>query len=355
MIELGFDARALQESSAGGVSVVAKQWFSALQQDGRFSLLPFTTGFVHPRFAQQSKHLRLPNRLLPFFLRADVPKFDAWLGVSHLFLPNWHTIALSPQTDLTLVVHDLAWVRNPDWFSPKQRLWHRLIDPKKITERANHLFAVSEWTKNDLCTLWNIPVERVEVIRPSIAPCTTPRLVQQTDPYILFLGTIEKRKNPMLLLAAFSLIAQKYPQMRVVFAGKLGYGSKEFLHAVAVHSFSARVTVLGHVSAAVKAQLFASATLFVYPSFYEGCGIPVVEAMAAGVPTIVSHTPALLETVGDAALAIAPRSAPMLATAIDAFLSDPSFAEKYAQKGRERAHFFSQTIAEQLARSRWGK
>jgi len=160
-------------------------------------------------------------------------------------------------------------------------------------------------------------------------------------PYILFLGTLEPRKNVVRLIEAFELVGQKHSQHKLVIAGKLGWHYAAVLEAIERSPLRKRIHRLGYVATEDKAPLIAGCDLLVYPSLYEGFGLPVLEGMAAGVPVITGNVSSIPEVTGDAAVLIDPSSVEQLSIAMDSVLSDHNYSDWLRRAGKEQAHRFS--------------
>ena len=289
------------------------------------------------------KSFRFSNSLFTSILRAWNVLVAGWI------LPNWNFLALEPTTSFTLVVHDLSFERNPFWYGPKQRLWHRALRPRALVARAHRIIAVSEWTKHDLCTRYGVAPEKITVLYPTPSAVTGNELFPLPpaiagNRFILFFAAIEVRKNPLSLVEAFEHIAAKHADLHLVIAGKFGYGAEHVFAAAARSRFRDRIHVLGYVSAEMRRSLYATATVFAYPSFYEGFGIPLLDAMRAGLPIVTSNRSAMPEVIGDAGILIDPGAVGELALALDALLSDATFARALAARARERAVRFPEQM-----------
>lgn len=287
---------------------------------------------------------RVPNKILnPLLYGLHWPKVDELVARRHgpqdwFVMPNPNFIALSSRIKLAVVFHDLSFEVNPAWFTPKERLWHRLVRPRELAQRADRIVAVSDWTKRDLVELYGVPEEKVVVVSPLVIPHPNPLLQgERNQMSFLYLGSLSRRKNVLGLLRAFETVARDVPTARLVLAGPDGYGASDVRKAIASSPVRERITLRGVVSEYEKAHLFASATAFVYPSFYEGYGIPVVEAMRAGVPVIVSDRAALPEVANGAGILIDPYDVSTISHAMRAVATDQSLCDRLAAQSRARA------------------
>jgi glycosyltransferase involved in cell wall biosynthesis len=154
----------------------------------------------------------------------------------------------------------------------------------------------------------------------------------------LFVGTLEPRKNLSLLIRALTISKTKIP---LILAGWQGWGDKKWKQLIADPKLHRRIFFAGHVDDETLACLYTGASAFVFPSLYEGFGLPILEAMACGCPVICSNAASLPEVAGDAAFQLDPTDAEGLAHALDSVLTDSTLRRSMIQKGIERAQQFS--------------
>lgn len=166
--------------------------------------------------------------------------------------------------------------------------------------------------------------------------------------YILYVGTIEPRKNLERLVHAFATVAQKHPGVALVIAGMIGWKQDHLLNVVRSLGPGVRILFPGFVAEEHKPLLIAGCELFAYPSLYEGFGLPVLEALASGVPTVTGNTSSLPEVAGNAALLVNPEDTSAIADALEAILSNTTLAAELRQRGPvQAAQFTWQRTAEQ--------
>jgi len=244
---------------------------------------------------------------------------------------------------LTATIHDVTCWLMPELHPAANLRADRNFE--RILQRADGLIAVSESTKTDAIRVLGLRPEKITVIHLGIAaPFFDPsreaieavRTRYSLDrPFVLFIGTIEPRKNIDMLLDAFeALPASVRQESELVVAGPMGWASAETAGRLR------SVRYLGYIPEPDIAPLTAAATVFAYPSFYEGFGFPVAQAMAAGTPVITSNVSSLPEITGDAALLIDPRSLSELRDALSRLLLSPTLRGDLAAKGRSRARAF---------------
>jgi glycosyltransferase involved in cell wall biosynthesis len=160
-------------------------------------------------------------------------------------------------------------------------------------------------------------------------------------PYLLFVGTVEKRKNVEAIIAAFGTIARTYPDLRLVIAGGKGYAADLILGKIGETPAPERVIYRGFVSDEERSGLYRHARCLVYPSRYEGFGIPILEAMRMDCPVITSNCGAMKEVSGEAALHADPHSTDSIAAALVTLLEDSTLRERLVAAGRERVRAFT--------------
>ena len=291
-------------------------------------------------------------RLGLLFLLNRIPN-DA-IGWTDRHIDVFHTCkVLYPprRAKLTATVHDLTCWLLPETHTPANVAADRAF-ARRILQRADGLIAVSEATRSDAVRLLQVRPEKIRVIHHGVDGRffgVTPADIQAVRlhhelrrPYLLFVGTVEPRKNIDLLLSAYEgLPASIREEFEMVVAGPPGWAQSATL--ARLRQPSRGVRYLGYVPERDLAGLFAGATAFVYPSLYEGFGFPVAQAMAAGTPVITSDVSALPEVAGGAAILIDPRSEKDLRDAMQNLLTSPSRREQLAELGRANARRFSWT------------
>lgn len=250
-----------------------------------------------------------------------------------------------PGQRLVVTVHDLAFRLYPSLFPPTWRAVYR-AGLRRAARHADAIVAISRHTARDLARHARVDPGRIHVIplagslprfdaevEPVLERLKVPR------PYLLFVGTLEPRKNLVRLVRAYRRVAVRLPHS-LVLAGPAGWRTQR-LHRELSLQGPGRIVPTGRVSAPDLDALYRGAAAFCYPSLYEGFGLPVLEAMARGVPTVVADSSSLPEVAGDAALRANPRSVRALAEAIERILTDRDQADRLAEAGRERASMFS--------------
>jgi glycosyltransferase involved in cell wall biosynthesis len=250
-----------------------------------------------------------------------------------------------------ITVHDLSFLRFPNAFRPFNRTYLALATRASV-RRARCVIAVSESTRQDVIALLGAPPDKVVVVYNGVteafSPAPAPQAVEQArqlglpERYILYVGTLEPRKNLVRLLDAYAALRRRSADAPpLVIAGGKGWYYEEIERRVDELDLGQQVIFPGFVPAEDLPWLYRGAALFVYPSIFEGFGLPVLEAMACGAPVITSTVSSLPEVAGDAALLVDPEDTEGLADAMHRALCEPGLAEALRAAGIERARRFS--------------
>lgn len=244
-----------------------------------------------------------------------------------------------PKAPFVLTIHDVMPLLFPEFFPKKSYLMMRCFLPKYLKEAAA-ICAVSGQTKKDLLKLFPIPQEKVHVIPCSLLPKERV-FYEEKEPFLFYIGSFEPRKNLKGIIEAFAIIkGQGFPH-KLVLAGK-EEGSNCLPHdLIRKLKLENEITLKGYISEDEKTILFQRAALLVWPSFYEGFGIPLLEAMASGTPIVTSNCSAPFEIVKDAAICVDPHDPVAIANGIAQVLSSKELTKTLMQKGLKRAEDFS--------------
>lgn len=350
------DGRALLEPAGGGVYEYARRLTGALRSGGRFDVTTWANAARTGSAPGVDVLTRWPNKLANAAMRfAHAPTIDRLAGrrPDAFWMPNPHFAALSPGIPFALTIHDLSFEIYPEFFSLKQRLWHRSVGPRPLARRADVVLAVSETTRRDIVERWGLPPERVVVTHegaatelfepPSAADAEPLKKRGLPERFILHVGALEPRKNHLSLLEAYHQLRPqaRYAGLGLVLAGPSGWNNGAILRAIRQSPYRDDIRLLGFVSDAERRALYRAAAVFAFPSFYEGFGLPPLEAMASGLPVVASNAGAVGEIVADAGALVDPYRPAELADALSAVLDSPSLADLYAGRGRARAATFT--------------
>jgi glycosyltransferase involved in cell wall biosynthesis len=259
-----------------------------------------------------------------------------------------------------VTIHDVIPLVLPWAFPPRHR-WVLATTLARIRKQAEMVIVPSTATAEDVVHFLRVERERIRVIpmgcdarfQPVGEPTRAAAIRRRYDlpeRYILFVGTLEPRKNVQTLLRAFAQVMAEMPgdDLTLVIAGGTGWGGEDYLATVDALNLHDSVCFVGFVPDDHLPDLYRGALLFVYPSLYEGFGLPVLEAMACGTPVITSNGTSLPEVAGDAALLVDPTRPEALAEAMTAILADGELRQALRAKGLARAQAFAwNVVAEQ--------
>jgi glycosyltransferase involved in cell wall biosynthesis len=278
--------------------------------------------------------LFIPVHVLPLFARLDSLSRRGW----------------APKNSV-VTIHGLEYEYWPQGYSSWRR-WYLRWSTKSAVKRAQKIIAISENTKQDLIKLYGVEAEKISVVyhgvgskifndQISISNKILNSNDQAEEPYLLYVGRIETKKNIQGILEAYKILKEKYHvPHELVLAGSPGYGYEALRRALRACSGN-NVRELGYVSEEEKWRLLSNTEAFLFPSFYEGFGIPVLEAQTMGVPVVTSLGSCLPEVAGQGALFVDPHSPTELAKAIKQIIDDNNLRDRLRQSGFENIKRFS--------------
>jgi glycosyltransferase involved in cell wall biosynthesis len=351
-MRIGIDARLVHYSRAGIGQYITGlvKGLSECDEDNDFVLLQNrkdNSVLAHkPNFSRKSlwtpSHHRLEQLVLPFEispLRLDILH-------SPDFIPPFRRDYKS-----VITVHDLAFLLYPHFLTEESARYYGQID--RAVRRADHIVADSLSTKRDIVNFLGVPEAKITVIYAAAdaiyRQVEDEQLLKKTrakydleQPYALFVSTIEPRKNLPTLLRAFRQLLDHYKlEVKLAVAGQKGWFCGEVFAVAEELHLDNSVVFLDHVPIEDLVLLYNAARMHVHPSFYEGFGLPPLEAMACGTPTIVANVSSLPEVVGDAGMLISPEHTEGWTVAMWRLLTDDSLHQELSEKGLKRAKLFS--------------
>lgn len=278
---------------------------------------------------------------LPTMIRMPDPRISIW-HVTH-FLP----ITIKGAAKIT-TIHDLIPIRFPYTTLDKKSTYYRLV--KRSINESKVIIAVSNATKNDICDIFDVPSEKIVVTYQAVEPQpVSDGLIEiamrkyrlKLKRYILFVGTIEPKKNIGRLLDAYAAIDTDMPLVIVGKRGWLWEGEIGKLEGMFGKQHMRKVRLLDWVPKSDLGAIYAGAYCFVFPSIYEGFGLPPLEAMSHGVPVICSNTSSLPEICGKAAIYVDPYDVYSIRKGLERLISDDALGEKLGQIGKAQVAEFS--------------
>jgi glycosyltransferase involved in cell wall biosynthesis len=351
-VRIGIDARLVFYHQAGIGQYILRltQALAQINRDDAFVIFKSrkdkTPIVAQPNFKRQKMWTPSHHRFERLAMSLELAPFALDILHSPDFIPPAWTRCPS-----VITMHDLAFMLYPRFLTRDSARYYGQVDV--AARQADHIIAVSESTKRDTIRLLGVPEAKITVIYEAAHPLFEliaadgarefVRTHYNLPPeFILFVGTIEPRKNLPTLLRAFRRLRDNYKSEAVLaIAGNRGWLVEEVDQVIAELQLGNAVRFLGNVRNEELVYLYNAATLFVLPSFYEGFGLPPLEAMACGTPVIVSNVSSLPEVVGDAGLLIAPEDIEALTVAMWRVLTDDKLRRELCEKGLKRAQTFS--------------
>lgn len=273
--------------------------------------------------------------------------------VDFLFVPA-HTVPLIHPKKTLVAIHGLEYEFCPKAYSFWQRFYMRRVI-KNSCRWAKRIIAVSKNTKKDLMKLYKVPEEKVKVIYEGISadqgstfsfPDQTPGNFSRSNlsggKYLLFVGRLEERKNICGIIEAFDILKKKYKlPHKLVLAGKFGYGAENIKTNIKNSKYKSDIILPGYILDEEKFELLANADVFLFPTFYEGFGLPILEAQSVGTPVVTSNISSMPEVSGESAVLVDPNSPDEIAEAAYKLISNESYKNDIIEKGYNNIKRFS--------------
>lgn len=345
MARIGINALYLIPGGVGGTEIYLRRLLAALasiDDDNEYfiftnletgaDLVPIQANFHWIRQAVRARFR--PARIL--WEQTVLPIEAARCRLDVLLNPGFTSPILAPCANVT-VFHDLQHKRHPEhfrWFDLP--FWRLLLWAS--AHRSRRLIAVSEATRDDLISVYHLSSERISVVHHGVDPDFFVMDRARTEPFLLCVSTLHPHKNLDRLIRAY---ARGKREWRLIITGLRGFFAGALDALVMELGVKDSVQLTGWIPRDELLRLYASAHAFVYPSTFEGFGMPVLEAMAAGIPVACSDIPPLREVAGEAALFFDPLNEDAIAMALDRIVTDEQLRARLAQAGPVRAREFS--------------
>ncbi|MFA6407325.1 MAG: glycosyltransferase family 1 protein [Candidatus Paceibacterota bacterium] len=367
------DIRLLSKGRVSGIEEYTKSLIDDLLHEGSKETFHFFyNGFHHapfPAMWKAASNARLiewsvPNKLLDFTTRfLKWPRVEQIAHTDLVFSPHFNLLPATAHTKRVITFHDLSFLHFPEFYPLRKRLWHWQQNYRVQATHADALIAVSEFTRQDIITSLRVSEKKVHTIYSGInsffseLPEKSPeraRFVKEKNlhqPFLLFVGVLEPRKNISGIIRAFNEVKKisYHRELQLIIVGRKGWLCDTIFRDAAESPWSRDIRFWGEASLEDLKLLYNLTSAFVYPSFFEGFGFPPLEAQACGAPVITSNRSSLPEIVGEGALLVDPWKIEELITAIDCVVRDTSFANDLKKRGRVNAKRFSwQKTAKQI-------
>jgi glycosyltransferase involved in cell wall biosynthesis len=351
-MRVGIDARLVYYSQAGIGQYILHlvNGLANVDAENEYVLLQSrkddTTILDQPNFRRVSLWTPSHHRLERYSLNVELMRLGLDVLHSPDFIPPHR-----PSCKSVITVHDLAFLLYPHFLTKESARYYGHID--QAVRWTDHIISVSHSTKRDTIQHLGVPEEKITVVHEAANPIFRPvdretarREVRNRHgvdgPFLLFVSTIEPRKNVPTLLRALWQLMQCYKEdVRLVLAGGKGWLFEDAFAVVEELKLDGRVHFVGRVSSEDLLYLYNAAEMLTHPAFYEGFGLPPLEAMACGLPVVVSDVASLPEVVGDAGMLIDPNDVDELTVAMWRVLNDDKLRQEMQDKGLRQAGRFS--------------
>lgn len=334
-----------------GVGEYIHHIIRTLAEEGRDDLTVFSSSWKdrpRPEVARELPGVRLADQRIPVralnfaWHRLEWPPIEAIVGGEYDVAHSPHPLLLPSRSAAQVVtIHDLDFLAHPERTGGEVRRDYPALVASHA-RRADGVIVSSNYAAGEVARLLQVSTDRIRVC-PAGAPEWDPRPVSTgRDGYILFMGALSARKNIGGLLEAYGRLISRRPSLpKLVLAGSAGPEAATWLQDIARPPLAGHVEHLGYIAAETRREVYGGARVFVLPSFEEGFGLPVLEAMAAGVPVVASTCGALPEVVGDAGLLVNPHDADALGAALERMIADDACAAACATRGLMRVRQFT--------------
>jgi len=373
-MKIAIDIRALQDKIHSGVQEYLLNLLEELLKiDRKNQYVFFSIGrkalkhrniqaLIKEHSNANRKHLYFSNKALTICWR-----FFNWPNLNKIlknpdiiFAPNLNILPKNILSKTIITFHDLSFKRFPEFFSLKSRLWHKFIGIGLLAKKCRAIIAVSSPTKEDVKKFYGILDKKIKIIplgkreelkiiisRAKNNDNKTLDIIKRkyrlSDKFILYLGTLEPRKNIIGIIRAYNLLRKnnKFNAYKLVLAGSRGWLFKKIFKEARESPYTQDIIFTGPILRNDRIYLYNLASLFIYPSFLEGFGLPPLEAMACGLPIITSNRSSLPSVVADAAITIDPYRIGDIAWAIEEILGDKNLYRELKKRSIARAEKFS--------------
>ena len=299
---------------------------------------------------------RFPNKLLFSSSRLfNSPRVDKLIGGADVFFsPHFLLASLSPDCRRVTTFHDLSYIRFREFFSWLRNFWHKFqIRPSGWHNLSDKIIAVSQSTKKDLIERYNFSSDKTKVIYSGISKSIFRPQENELElfrkenklpnDFMLFVGKLEPRKNISGLIRSFNLLkgSCEFKNLNLVIVGSPGWLYKNIYHEAEKSPYKNNIIFKNYIKDEDRKFYYSLASLFAYPSFFEGFGFPPLEAMACGTPVVTSFSSSLPEVVGDGGILVDPYNVVDISETIKSILMDSSLKERLTKNGLKRVDNFS--------------
>lgn len=359
-MKIGIDAHAAENPGTGNCTYISHFLLALKEIDRETEYFLYSVNQDHAFYANFECCPNFHVRRLPVkspYVR--VPLFLAWQSLKDS-IDILHVQYNSPffhKGKLVVTIHDLGFLHLPGSFSRKESVRLRVLT-RFTAQRSDRIITGSDYSKKDIIQRYGMEAEKVKVIpygvSPLFGPDKDPRKIREIlkkykipEKYVLSVGRLNPRKNLVSLAKAFHLLKVKHPlPHKLVIVGIEDYNTSKILQSIREID-KGDVLFTGFVADEDLPYVYSQAEVFIYPSLFEGVGLPVLEAMRSGVPVVTSNTTSLREIVKDAAVTLDPLDVEALAQTMWRLVSDGHSREEFIRKGYSRSKDFSWEVTAQ--------
>ncbi|UCD29236.1 MAG: glycosyltransferase family 4 protein [Planctomycetota bacterium] len=322
---------------------VYQTYFPRRRSKGPFGLSRASAGGPCRRWPWWLRRMAQGTYKQVFKATARLKKCTLYHEPNHIPMP-WHGPTIT-------TIHDLSVIRHPEWHPDDRVRWYEQ-DFNPSLSLSEHFITVSQFSKQEMVELGGIDPQRITPIALAPRAAFYPRPQEEINQwlignqlpteYLIYVGTIEPRKNVEGTLAAYAqLPSTTRKHIPMLIAGAVGWQRESMKSLIEKHRLTQQVRVLGYLNDEALASLYAGARALVWPTLYEGFGLPPLECMASGTPVITSNLSSIPEVTGDAAILIDPADTVQISDAIQKVLEDKQLVQSLTDKGLERSKMFS--------------
>lgn len=364
-MNIAIDIRTLMDKNFSGISIYTYNLlFKLVELDKENNYFLYYNSFKKVNFPKLPERVKIysthyPNKIFNYILQKifKYPKLDKIeKDIDVFWSPHFNFYTLSPKVKKVLTVHDISFVNYPEFFSRRKNFWHKSLNIKKKILEADKVITVSDNTKLDILnTFKNVKEDKVKRIYSGLEDDFRKKIDQDKrkqikdkynlpDKYILSLSTLEPRKNYVNLIKAYNLLREKrndFKEYKLVIIGSKGWCFRGIIKERNKSKFKEDIIFLGYVDNMDKKYLYNLASVFVFSSFYEGFGFPVLEAMASKVPVVASFNSSISEIVGDTGILVDPEKKEEIEKGIQLILDNKDIREDNIEKAYNRSLEFS--------------
>ncbi|MCR4280180.1 MAG: glycosyltransferase family 4 protein [Candidatus Komeilibacteria bacterium] len=317
-MRIGIDLRCLQTSRRAGVGLYTEKLTQSLRAvGGSHDWLGYTNRWTTDTTGLPAglpiRNYNIPSKFFNLSsLTFNRPQMGAKDKLDILWLPNWNIVPLSSAYKVVLTVHDLSFLIEPKWYDRRRNAWHKAIKLHNLLQRVDTVVAVSDQTKSDLNYFFKLPADKIHVIRSGyeVSELNNAEPPLKT-PYLLYLGTVEPRKNIIGIIEAFDKLLDRQPDRRnlsLVIVGNWGWKTREINSRLESSAFRKNYVILDYLDESQKMNYLRHCRGLIWPSFYEGFSFPPLEARLFCIPVLTSYAAANPEAVGESAILVDPHN-----------------------------------------------